>query len=97
MDGLTVNDVSTIVLGAIAVIGCIVGMLSYNKNSSVASRKQAEEWGELRADISHIKSNMEEMKASLETARKQTDVAITRVYERMDEKFVEHEKIYHAK
>ena len=73
----------------------IMGIATYFAGRHGSAKKEGSEWGELKSDIKHIKKNIDEMKQSHSANASDLKGSISRVYDRMDERFREHLQQYH--
>lgn len=67
------------------VIAGIIGIATFFIGRTTAAKNDGERWGELKADIRHMKDDISEIKVSLEKNSKDTKESIRRVHERLDE------------
>jgi len=97
----------TIEFGLIAaLIGCIIGVITFFVGRQSAAKKDGQEWGafqaELKTDISYIKRDVSEIKVSVADSKNDTMAAIVKEGDnrrisirRLHEKFDDHLVKYH--
>jgi hypothetical protein len=86
----------TVEIGLIfGLIACIIGIAGFLGGRLAAAKRDGTEWGEFKGDLTHIKNDVAELKQLSLASSAEVKQSISRVYDRMDERFKEHIKNYH--
>lgn len=100
-------DPTTLTLTA-ALTSCVISVISLvrsgKKDSTDDAKTTGQEWGELKANIEHIKEDVQEIKTDVKTTRadyvkelaeveERNRASVRRLHKRMDD----HEREYHNK